>query len=143
MTERSERSEGVPLKVGTSGFVALADDEGAMVAAELVYQPRDCLAARLVLLGPDGLEVTWTFAWELLALGLTIPVGDGDITVRPAPGPLAGIEVTLVAASTARLWLPGHDVAGFVRKVRMRAGLDARNIAPALDRELAAITNGV
>jgi hypothetical protein len=131
------------LKVGTTGFVALADDEGAMVAAELVYQPQDCLAARLVLLGPDGLEVTWTFAWKLLALGLMAPVGDGDITVRPAPGPLAGIEVTLVAASATRVWLPGTDVAGFVRKVRTKADLDAGNIVTALDRELAAITNGV
>jgi hypothetical protein len=139
----TEWSDDTPLKVGTTGFVVLADDEGAIVAAELVYRPRDCLAVRLALLGPDGLEVTWTFAWELLALGLMVPAGDGDITVRPVPGPIAGIEVALVAASTARLWLPGQDVAGFVGKVRARAGVDARGIAPALDRELAAITNEV
>jgi hypothetical protein len=139
----TKQPDDVPLKVGTTGFVVLTDDEGAMVAAQLVYQPRDCLAVRLVLRGPDALEVTWTFAWELLALGLMVPAGDGDITVRPVPGPIAGIEVALVALSSARLWLPEKDVAGFVGKVRTRVDLDARGIAPALDKELAAITNGV
>ncbi|MFG2376733.1 SsgA family sporulation/cell division regulator [Streptomyces sp. NPDC048504] len=138
----TERSGGVPLTVGTTGFVVLADDEGAVVAAELVYRPDDCLAVRLVLLGPDGMEVTWTFAWELLALGLMFPAGDGDITVRPAPGPLAGVEVALVSPSVARVWLPAEKAADFVRKVRKRVGRDLGGIAPALDLELAAITSG-
>lgn len=136
----TERSSGVPLRVGTTGFVVLADDEGAIVAAELVYRAGDCLAVRLVLLGPDGMEVTWIFAWELLALGLMFPAGDGDITVRPSPGPVAGVEVVL-SPSTARVWLPVEDVADFVRRVRKRVGRDVRGIAPALDRELAAITS--
>ncbi|SEE52570.1 Streptomyces sporulation and cell division protein, SsgA [Streptomyces sp. 3213] len=130
------------LKVGTTGFVVLADDEGAIVPTELVYRPDDCLAARLVLLGPEGLEVGWTFAWELLARGLLSPAGEGDVTVRPARGPIDSVEVSLVAQSTARIWLPGDGVAEFVRKVRGRAGLDVRGIVPALDKELATITNG-
>ncbi|WP_406456649.1 SsgA family sporulation/cell division regulator [Streptomyces sp. NBC_01622] len=130
------------LTVGTTGFVVVADDEGAIIATELVYRPDDCLAARLVLLGPDGIEVRWTFAWDLLARGLMSPAGDGDITVRPARGPIDGIEVSLVSPSTARVWLPGDGVAEFVRKVRGRVGVDARGIAPALDKELAAITDG-
>ena len=138
----TEGSGGVPLRVGTTGFVVLADGEGAIVAAELVYRPDDCLAVRLVLLGPDGMEVTWTFAWELLALGLMFPAGDGDITVRPAPGPLAGVEVILVSPSGARVWLPAEKAADFVRKVRKRVGRDVSGIAPALDLELAAITSG-
>jgi hypothetical protein len=115
----TQPTDGPQLTVGATGFVVLADDEGAVIPMELVYRPDDCLAARLVLLGPDGLEVGWTFAWELLAMGLMSPAGDGAITVRPEDG-----------------------VAEFVRKVRGRAGLDARAIAPALDKELATITNG-
>jgi hypothetical protein len=138
----TRRPDDPQLTVGTTGFVVLADDEGALIPTELVYRPDDCLAARLVLLGPDGLEVGWTFAWELLARGLVSPAGDGDIAVRPAPGPVDGVEVSLLSRSTARVWLPGDGVAEFVRKVRGRAGLDARGIAPALDRELATITKG-
>ncbi|WP_405969460.1 SsgA family sporulation/cell division regulator [Streptomyces sp. NBC_00988] len=125
--------------------MVLADDEGTIVAAELVYRPDDCLAVRLVLLGPDGMEATWTFAWELLALGLRFSAGDGDITVRPAPGPIAGVEVALVPPSVARVWLPAEKAAGFVRKVRkVRKGVgrDLSGITPALDLELAAIASG-
>ncbi|MFG2785325.1 SsgA family sporulation/cell division regulator [Streptomyces prunicolor] len=136
-----KHSGGNPLRVGMTGFVVLADDEGAVVAAELVYRPDDCLAVRLVLVGPDGMEVTWTFAWELLALGLMYPAGDGDITVRPVPDPLAGIEVALGSPSVARVWLPVADTADFVRRVRRRVGRDVGGIAPALDQELAAITS--
>ncbi|MFE9764069.1 SsgA family sporulation/cell division regulator [Streptomyces sp. NPDC005808] len=138
----TERPDWLRLTVGTTGFVVVAEREGAIVATQLVYRADDCLAARLVLLGPDGVEVTWTFAWELLARGMVSPAGDGDITVRPVRGPVEGVEVSLVALSPARVWLPGDGVAEFVRDVRRRAGLDARGIAPALDRELATITNG-
>ncbi|WP_416955930.1 SsgA family sporulation/cell division regulator [Streptomyces sp. Agncl-13] len=138
----TQRPGSTPLKVGTTGFVVLADDEGAVVAVELVYRPDDCLAVRLVLLGPDDIEVTWAFAWELLALGLVFPAGDGDITVRPAPGPIAGVEVALVSPSVARVWLPAENTADFVRRVRKRVGRDIGGIAPALDLELAAITSG-
>nr|WSY57384.1 hypothetical protein OG999_49520 [Streptomyces sp. NBC_00886] len=54
----TEHSGGVPLKVGTTGFVVLAYDEGAMVAAQLVYRPDNYLAVRPVLLGPGSMEVT-------------------------------------------------------------------------------------
>ncbi|MFG2373115.1 SsgA family sporulation/cell division regulator [Streptomyces sp. NPDC048504] len=138
----TQRPDDPQLTVGTTGFVVLEEDEGALIPTELVYRPDDCLAARLVLLGPEGLEVGWTFAWDLLARGLMSPAGDGDIAVRPAPGPVDGVEVSLGAHSTARVWLPGEGVAEFVRKVRGRVGLDARRIAPALDKELATITNG-
>ncbi|WP_019074540.1 SsgA family sporulation/cell division regulator [Streptomyces hokutonensis] len=137
-----QRPHDPQLRVDATGFVVLADDEGAIIPTELVYQPDDCLAVRLVLLGPDGLEVTWTFAWELLAQGLMSPAGEGDITVRPAQGPIDGVEVSLVAPTLARVWLPEDGVAQFVRKVRGRVCLDARGIAPALDRELATITDG-
>ncbi|MFF6992935.1 SsgA family sporulation/cell division regulator [Streptomyces sp. NPDC010273] len=138
----TRRPDDAQLTVGTTGFVVLAEGEGTLVPAELVYRPDDCLAARLVLLGSDGLAVGWTFAWELLARGLMSPVGDGDIAVRPAPSPVDGIEVSLGPRSAARVWLPGDNVTEFVRKVHGRVALDARRIAPALDRELATITNG-
>ncbi len=95
------------LTVGTTGFVLLGEDDGAIVSTELAYWSDDCLAVRLALLGPAGQEVARTFAWELLATGLMFRAGDGDITVRPAPGPIGGIEVSLLASSAVRVWLPG------------------------------------
>ncbi|MFJ4628271.1 SsgA family sporulation/cell division regulator [Streptomyces sp. NPDC088847] len=139
MTERPDTPR---LTIGTTGFVVLGEDDGAIVVTELAYRSDDCLAVRLALLGPDGQEVAWTFAWELLATGLMFRTGDGDVTVRPAPGPIRGIEVSLLASSAVRVWLPGDGVAEFVRKVRRRADQDVRGIAPALDRELSTITHG-
>ncbi|MFJ6087745.1 SsgA family sporulation/cell division regulator [Streptomyces sp. NPDC092369] len=139
MTQRPDCPQ---LKVDTTACVVVADTEGAIVAAQLVYRPDDCLAARLVLLGPDRMRVAWAFAWELLARGMMSPAGDGDITVRPAPGLIEGIEVSLVARSIARVWLSADCVAAFVQMVRRRAGLDAQGIDRALDRELSTITNG-
>jgi hypothetical protein len=50
---------------------------------DLVFDPADPYAVRLVVGTSDAPEVTWSFARELLAEGLYDPIGDGDVLVWP------------------------------------------------------------
>jgi hypothetical protein len=56
------------------------------IPATLRYDPRDPFAVRMSFPAPatlEGVDVIWTFARELLVLGLEEPVGHGDVRVRP------------------------------------------------------------
>ena len=53
------------------------------VAVELSYDPADPFAVAAVF-DADGERVRWTFARELLRLGLFEPTGDGDIHLWPS-----------------------------------------------------------
>lgn len=123
----------------TAGALDLPGDEVALIVAELVYRPGDPLAANLLLTGPDGEEVGWTFAWDLLERGLSGPTGQGDLRVRPADGPVPCVEIALSTSFSARIRLSAADVGSFVTAVRARAPRDTVEIAHDLDQELALI----
>ncbi|MEV6425861.1 SsgA family sporulation/cell division regulator [Streptomyces sp. NPDC051662] len=56
------------------------------VPATLRYDRSDPFAVRMAFPPPatlEGTEVTWEFSRELLAAGMTEPVGVGDVRVRP------------------------------------------------------------
>ncbi|MFE0170790.1 SsgA family sporulation/cell division regulator [Streptomyces sp. NPDC059002] len=56
------------------------------IPATLHYDQRDPFAVRMSFPAPatlEGVEVYWTFARELLTLGVERAVGDGDVRVRP------------------------------------------------------------
>ncbi|MEV4970952.1 SsgA family sporulation/cell division regulator [Streptomyces scopuliridis] len=56
------------------------------VPATLRYDRADPFAVRMAFPPPatlEGTEVTWEFSRELLATGMTEPVGVGDVRVRP------------------------------------------------------------
>ncbi|MFJ2115476.1 MULTISPECIES: SsgA family sporulation/cell division regulator [unclassified Streptomyces] len=56
------------------------------VPATLFYDRADPFAVRMAFPPPatlEGTEVTWEFSRELLATGMTEPVGVGDVRVRP------------------------------------------------------------
>ncbi|MEE1803055.1 SsgA family sporulation/cell division regulator [Streptomyces sp. NPDC101062] len=56
------------------------------VPATLCYDRADPFAVRMEFPPPatlEGTEVTWEFSRELLATGMTEPVGVGDVRVRP------------------------------------------------------------
>jgi hypothetical protein len=131
---------GGSVQVRTTGCLDLPGGETVLVAAELVYRPRDCLAVNMVLCGPDGVEVGWIFGWELLSRGLIGPVGEGDIRVRPIPGAVPLIEAVLMSTFGARVCFPAKDVGFFISRVRALAPLNAGRIARSLDAELLAIT---
>ncbi|WP_329133754.1 SsgA family sporulation/cell division regulator [Streptomyces sp. NBC_01476] len=127
------------MEVRTTGCVDLPGDEAAVVTADLVYRPRDCLAVNMVLRGPDGVAVGWTFAWELLSQGLVGPAGEGDIRVRPLRGAEPLVEVVLATSFGARVRFPARDIGFFVSRVRAFASHDEPHIARSLDAELATI----
>ncbi|MFJ5222577.1 SsgA family sporulation/cell division regulator [Streptomyces sp. NPDC088400] len=56
------------------------------VHATLRYDRADPFAVRMAFPPPatlEGTEVTWEFSRELLATGMTEPIGVGDVRVRP------------------------------------------------------------
>ncbi len=56
------------------------------IPATLHYDRRDPFAVRMTFPAPatlEGVEVSWTFARDLLVAGLHEPEGDGDVRVRP------------------------------------------------------------
>ena len=56
------------------------------IPAALHYDPREPVAVRMTFPAPatlEGVDVCWTFARELLVSGLEVPVGNGDVRVRP------------------------------------------------------------
>ncbi|MDJ0382672.1 SsgA family sporulation/cell division regulator [Streptomyces sp. G-G2] len=56
------------------------------VPVTLHYDRSDPFAVRMAFPAPatlEGVEVSWTFARELLAAGLDRPCGSGDVRVRP------------------------------------------------------------
>lgn len=58
----------------------------ATIPARLRYDPRDPFAVTMAFPAAstlEGIDVTWSFARELLTSGLTGPVGEGDVRLRP------------------------------------------------------------
>ncbi|MHC0432125.1 spore wall synthesis regulator SsgD [Streptomyces sp. O3] len=56
------------------------------IPATLRYDSRDAFAVRMTFPAPatlEGVEVSWVFGRELLALGMEDPAGRGDVRVRP------------------------------------------------------------
>lgn len=108
----------------------------------LTYSPQDCLAVRMTFgLGSGGShDATWIFGWELLARGLDVPAGLGDVRVAPAVGSASWLQLRLGAeGAQACVDLDAEGVRRFLAVVRPRAARDARLVADALDAELSRI----
>ncbi|MCX5193395.1 SsgA family sporulation/cell division regulator [Streptomyces sp. NBC_00249] len=82
------------------------------VPVTLCYDRADPFAVRMAfpaLATLEGVEVSWTFARELLSSGLRHPSGCGDVRVRPYDGDRTTIEfhapegVAIVLVMTAEL----------------------------------------
>ncbi|MER5867698.1 SsgA family sporulation/cell division regulator [Kitasatospora sp. NPDC002040] len=79
----------------------------ALLRVTLRYRADDPLAVRMGFpaeysldAGPEPVhtprsapEVEWVFARQLLAAGLDLPTGDGDVHVHPAPGQRTMVEL--------------------------------------------------
>lgn len=65
--------------------VQCIDDHGTKhdIDTVLGYRSTDPFAVTMTFLTEDG-DLTWTFARDLLAIGVSRPVGDGDVRVSPA-----------------------------------------------------------
>lgn len=89
-----------------------------LITATLIYQCDDPLAARMSFPASatlDGSDVTWTFARDLLAAGLRMPSGEGDVHVWPY-----GLRRTMIELSSpegiALLQLDSEDVRDFLTR---------------------------
>lgn len=72
---------------------------GLLVRARLRYDARDPYAVHL-LVDAEPKPVSWTFARELLAVGLDRPAGIGDVRVWPSPwAALWGEQVAIALSS--------------------------------------------
>ncbi|GAA2230654.1 SsgA family sporulation/cell division regulator [Streptomyces nogalater] len=86
--------------------------------AELHYGSTDPYAVRLSLGPSTGPPVTWVFARELLAEGLTRPAGPGDVQVLPwhCRTPRTLRIVLSNGTGTALVELAAAEVAAFLRR---------------------------
>jgi hypothetical protein len=134
--------EAEPVRLSTVGLVDVTGESMAFLPVELVYRGTDPLAVTMVLSGPDGEEVRWTFAWDLLSAGLVAPVGEGEVRVGPATEGFHGVEIALAPSFGVRIRLPRQEVAAFVRSLGGRQACDAERIGAALDDALAEIMTG-
>ncbi|MGW4650667.1 SsgA family sporulation/cell division regulator [Kitasatospora sp. NPDC004289] len=128
-------------------------DAGLMTAAHAWYDVSvrlrhsmdDALAVRMDLFSPEDTApmATWVFGRDLLATGLLLPTGEGDVRVRPHGDHATDVE--LVSEAT---WCVVRIASAHVRDLvsRTRSAEERwRGTAPAeLDRALAGIlTQGI
>jgi hypothetical protein len=74
----------LPRTITTPLALAVSTGTGeAELDAELRYDPADPFAVALAIGVECGEPVVWTFARDLLAAGVSVPSGEGDITVEP------------------------------------------------------------
>lgn len=89
----------------------------------LSYRAADPLAVRMVFPGEYSLdepsapsaadEVVWVFARQLLADGLDLPTGLGDVHIRPSRGPHTMVELR-APEGVALLRFEAGDLRGFL-----------------------------
>jgi hypothetical protein len=87
-------------------------------------------------------RVTWVFARELLAEGLYIPVGCGDVRIAPVPdaGDMGLIQVELSSPDgSTRFELNGDDVADFLTATSARIPIGEELLWASIDDALAAL----
>jgi hypothetical protein len=107
--------------------LVISTRRSALLHVTLRYRADDPLAVRMLFPaeysldatgpaeGPAGPEVTWVFARQLLAAGLTGPAGIGDVHVRPALGPQTTVELR-AAEGVALLRFDTADLRYFLRQ---------------------------
>jgi hypothetical protein len=88
------------------------------ITATLRYHQDDPHAAYVTfpaIVSIDGVEVTWTFARNLLAAGLRGPAGDGDVHVWPCGPDRTMIELR-APEGTALVEVASADVRAFLSR---------------------------
>jgi hypothetical protein len=88
------------------------------VTATLRYHHDDPLAACVTFpaaVSIDGVEVTWTFARNLLAAGLRGPAGDGDVHVWPCGPDRTMIELR-APEGTALVEIASASISAFLSR---------------------------
>ncbi|WP_051854644.1 SsgA family sporulation/cell division regulator [Streptomyces sp. NRRL B-1347] len=127
-----------PLEMTIAATVRTAEYVAHGLAVRLGYSPDDPLALwmDLYVTGAELPDATWVFGRDLLATGLILPTGEGDVRVRPH-----GEDETDVELVSGRTWcvvrLAADDVRDFVARTRTADEHSDEKVATALDRILA------
>ncbi|WP_424211021.1 SsgA family sporulation/cell division regulator [Streptomyces sp. BI20] len=111
------------------------------VPVTLGYDRSDPYAVRMSFPAPatlEGVEVAWTFARELLEVGLERPAGAGDVRVRPYDARRTVVEFH-APEGVAIILMDGADLRGFLDRAAtvVPPGLEHHYLD--LDGELAAL----
>jgi hypothetical protein len=112
----------------------------AELAAELRYDTADPFAVTLTIGVDCPKPVVWIFARDLLAEGIGVPVGEGDITVEPATD-VAGeqVRITLATDCLATLLAPRDAVTEFLGESYARVPTGTESDQIDLDAEIATL----
>lgn len=110
----------VTIEVDTSMRLVAPDFATLAVRASLRYDQRDPYAVHVVFHpdGDGGESISWSFARELLATGLTEPSGIGDVRVWPWSTP-RGEAIALALSSpdgNALFEVPRNVLTRFLRR---------------------------
>ncbi|MGW0531289.1 SsgA family sporulation/cell division regulator [Streptomyces sp. NPDC003032] len=108
------------------------------IPATLHYDRRDPFAVRMSFPAPatlEGVEVCWTFARELLTVGVERAVGDGDVRVRPY-----GFDRTVVEfhapEGTAIVHIRTGELRGFLHRTTALVPVGQEHRHVDLDQDL-------
>ncbi|APY85224.1 SsgA family sporulation/cell division regulator [Streptomyces alfalfae] len=111
------------------------------IPATLHYDRRDPFAVRMGFPAPatlEGVEVSWTFARDLLVQGAERAAGDGDVRVRPY-----GFDRTVVEfhapEGTAIVHVRTGELRGFLHRTTVLVPLGQEHRHVDLDADLAAL----
>lgn len=117
--------------------VVLDEDTRVALTATLQYSASDPFAMSATFRTGDG-DITWVFARDLLADGLTESVGEGDIHIRPGhPSRGAPVIISLSSPSgTARIEAPRAELSAFVNDVYTAVPAGSEWMYLDLDHEL-------
>ncbi|MFF8773453.1 SsgA family sporulation/cell division regulator [Kitasatospora sp. NPDC015120] len=113
----------------------------------LTYLPDDPLAVRMAFPaefslddpadgGPDCDDIVWVFARPLLAAGLEVPTGIGDVHVRPALGRRTVVELR-APEGTAMVQFDTADLRRFLWRSRLLVPEGEEHLHLDADRALA------
>ncbi|MET9396385.1 SsgA family sporulation/cell division regulator [Kitasatospora sp. NPDC002965] len=127
----------------------LSPHRSARLRVTLAYVPEDPLAVRMAFpaefslddraeeAGPDhGDDIVWVFARGLLADGLELPSGAGDVHVRPAPGRRTMVELR-APEGTALVGFDSDDLRKFLWRSRLVVPEGEEHLHLDADRALA------
>ncbi|MER7704192.1 SsgA family sporulation/cell division regulator [Kitasatospora sp. NPDC097605] len=113
----------------------------------LTYLPDDPLAVRMAFPaefslddpadgGPESADIVWVFARRLLAAGLEVPSGIGDVHVRPALGRRTMVELR-APEGTALVQFDTADLRRFLWRSRLLVPEGEEHLHLDADRALA------
>lgn len=95
-----------PVRADLEMAYLVSAHDALTVPVELRFDPADPLAVHITFNPGDETAVTWRFARDLLAGGVQLPCGEGDVHIAPAsPGGFDDVLIRLRVGGTAALFL--------------------------------------